>query len=33
VAACFLWFRYRGWIGNRDMDVPEDVDKEEGGDE
>jgi magnesium transporter len=26
---CLLWFRYRGWIGNRDMDIPEDVDKED----
>jgi len=33
VAGCFLWFRYRGWIGNRDMDIPDDVDKQEVGDE
>lgn len=24
VIACFIWFRHKGWIGNRDMDVPED---------
>ena len=23
VIACFIWFRHKGWIGNRDMDLPE----------
>lgn len=23
VVVCFIWFRHKGWIGNRDMDVPE----------
>lgn len=24
--ACFWWFRHKGWIGSRDMDVPDDED-------
>lgn len=24
VIVCFIWFRHKGWIGNRDMDVLED---------
>lgn len=23
VIACFIWFRHKGWIGNRSMDVPD----------
>jgi magnesium transporter len=26
VVGSLIWFRHRGWIGNRDMDVPEDLD-------
>ena len=25
---CLVWFRHKGWIGNRDMDVPEDIEDE-----
>ncbi|HEY6035671.1 MAG TPA: magnesium/cobalt transporter CorA [Kofleriaceae bacterium] len=25
VVGSLIWFRYKGWIGNREMDVPEDI--------
>jgi magnesium transporter len=28
VVGCLIWFRHKGWIGNRDMDVPEDLEED-----
>jgi magnesium transporter len=28
VVGSLIWFRHKGWIGNRDMDVPEDIEED-----